>query len=104
VLPQKVHGFGLAFSTRLVPVHPMIQQTRSWSDSRPRCRSSRRRRRKLLHPRPRLCRMHPGDGRLADKGRVPFGSYTASVIKVEPGAIRARFQTTPAVWFAPFSR
>jgi len=29
VLPQKVHGFGLASSTRLVPTHPMIQQTRS---------------------------------------------------------------------------
>ena len=79
VLPQKVHGFGPASSTCSIPAHPMIQQTRSWSDSRPRLRSSRRRRRKLLHPGPRLCRMHPRDGRLADKGRVPFGSYREGV-------------------------
>src|SRR4028118_860910 len=36
VLPQKVHCFGPASSTCLVPVHPMIQQARSWSGSRPR--------------------------------------------------------------------
>ena len=63
----------------LGPVHPMIQQTRSWSDSQPRRRSSHRRRRKLPHPRPRLCRMHPTGGKLADKGRVPSGSYREGV-------------------------
>src|ERR671912_2813073 len=34
VLSQKVYGFGLASSTRSVSAHPMIQQMRSWSDSR----------------------------------------------------------------------
>ena len=33
VLPQKVHGFGLASSMRSVSAHPMIQQRRSWSDT-----------------------------------------------------------------------